>query len=78
MYSRAYVEPSETLSDCLFADENEECSDAEVDVEATDICPLSQGLGDLEDLLPQQEVCFVFVTLCVVHLEVTVTARIAF
>ncbi|PNF35440.1 Cysteine-rich protein 2-binding protein [Cryptotermes secundus] len=55
MYSRAYVEPSETLSDCLFADENEECSDAEVDVEATDICPSSQSFGDLADLLPQQE-----------------------
>jgi hypothetical protein len=77
MYSRAYVEPSETLSDCLFADENEECSDAEVDVEATDICPSSQSFGDLADLLPQQEVCSVFVALCVIHLEVTVIARIA-
>jgi hypothetical protein len=71
MYSRAYVEPSETLSDCLFADENDECSDAEVDVEATDICPSSQGFGDLVDLLPQQEVC-------VIHVEVTVIARVAF
>jgi hypothetical protein len=65
MYSRAYVEPSETLSDCLFADEDEECSDAEVDIEGTDICPPSQGFKDLADLLPQ-EVCFVLVALCVI------------
>lgn len=57
MYSRAYVEPSETLSDCLFADEDEECSDVDVDIEGVDICPTSQGFRDLGDLLPQQEVC---------------------
>ncbi|XP_069672188.1 cysteine-rich protein 2-binding protein [Periplaneta americana] len=56
MYSRAYVEPSETLSDCLFADEDEECSDVDVDIEGVDIsCPPSQGFQDLGDLLPQQE-----------------------
>uniref|UniRef100_A0A1V1G5K8 Putative cysteine-rich protein 7 isoform B n=1 Tax=Reticulitermes speratus TaxID=60591 RepID=A0A1V1G5K8_9NEOP len=55
MYSRAYVEPSETLSDYLFADEDEECSDVDVDIEGVDICPTSQGFRDLGDLLPQQE-----------------------
>ena len=56
MYSRAYVEPSETLSDCLFADEDEECSDVDVDVEGVDIsCPPSQGFQDLGDLLEDQD-----------------------
>lgn len=51
------MEPSETLSDCLFADEDEECSDVDVDIEGVDICLTSQGFRDLGDLLPQQEVC---------------------
>ncbi|KAJ9597863.1 hypothetical protein L9F63_011286 [Diploptera punctata] len=56
MYSRAYVEPSETLSDCLFADEDEECSDVDVDVEGVDICcPPSQGFRDLGELLESQD-----------------------
>ena len=56
MYSRAYVEPSETLSDCLFADEDEECSDVDVDVEGVDICcPPSQGFRDLGELLEGQD-----------------------
>jgi hypothetical protein len=51
------VEPSETLSDCLFADEDEECSDIDIDIEGVDIsCAPSQGLKDLGDLLQEQEV----------------------
>ncbi|PSN49328.1 hypothetical protein C0J52_04289 [Blattella germanica] len=56
MYSRAYVEPSETLSDCLFADEDEECSDVDVEGIGVDICcPPSQGFRDLGDLLQSQD-----------------------
>lgn len=57
MYSRAYVEPSETLSDYLFADEDEECSDVDVDIEGVDIsCAPSEGFKNLGDLLLAQEV----------------------
>ncbi|XP_067002272.2 cysteine-rich protein 2-binding protein [Anabrus simplex] len=56
MYSRAYVEPSETLSDCLFADDDEDnCTDMDVDieeVESLDFCyPRTQSFRDIDDFL---------------------------
>jgi hypothetical protein len=74
MYSRAYVEPSETLSDCLFADEDEECSDVDVDIEGVNIsCAPSHGFKDLGDLLPEQDVRCLLIG---VHLFMVVTCSI--
>lgn len=57
MYSKKYVEPTETLSDCLFADDDCPDVDMDIDVDIENVDPLdirSQpgGLQELDSLLP--------------------------